>query len=106
MWQIRKAPELAFNCHIWPFETGLRFDPRPSVILAEVYPSLVAPRILTGRPKDAGQVAEIGRRYAELDTEGLLEPLFEGDPTLTADIRQGVETEEAWILGVRDRNIL
>ncbi|MBT5495654.1 MAG: cobalamin biosynthesis protein CbiG [Alphaproteobacteria bacterium] len=106
VWQIRKAPQLAFNCHIWPFETGLRFDPRPSVILAEVYPSLVAPRFLKGRPKDAGQVAAIGRRYAELDTEDMLESLFEGDPALTADIRQGVEAEEAWILGVRDRNIL
>jgi precorrin-8X/cobalt-precorrin-8 methylmutase len=106
VWQIRKTPQLAFNTHIWPFETGLCFDPRPAVTIAEVYPSLVAPRVLPGRPKDAGQVAAIGRRYAELDTEELLKNLFQGDPSLPSDIRQGVETEEAWILGVRDRNIL
>ena len=106
VWQIRKAPQLAFNCHIWPFETGLRFDPRPAVMMAEVYPSLVAPQVLPGKPKDAGQVAAIGRRYAELDTEELLATLFQGDPSLPPDIRHGVEMEEAWILGVRDRSIL
>jgi precorrin-8X/cobalt-precorrin-8 methylmutase len=106
VWQIRKAPQLAFNCHIWPFETGLRFDPRPAVIIAEIYPSLVAPHVLPGRPKDAGQVAAIGRRYAELDTEELLATLFQGNPALPSNIRHSVETEEAWILGIRDRNML
>ena len=75
-------------------------------MMAEVYPSLVAPQVLPGKPKDAGQVAAIGRRYAELDTEELLATLFQGDPSLPPDIRHGVETEEAWILGVRDRSIL
>jgi precorrin-8X/cobalt-precorrin-8 methylmutase len=101
LWQIRRDPRLAMTCHIWPFETGLIHDPRPSVILAEVYPSLVPPRDLPVRPKDAGQVAAIGRRFGELDSDGLLAPLFEGDPDLDAVERQVVETEEAWILGLR-----
>lgn len=106
VWQIRKAPELAFDCQIWPFETGLNLDPRPAIVLAEVYPSLVPPLQLDGRPKDAGQVAAIGRRYAELDQNEALENLFRGDPELPANVRSSIETEEAWILGVRERNLL
>lgn len=106
VWQIRKEPSLAFDCQIWPFETGLAFDPRPRLVLAEVYPSLVPPRKLTGKPKDAGQVAAIGRRYAELDDAEMLRDLFSGDPDLCAETRHAIETEEAWILGVRHANTL
>lgn len=106
VWQIRKNPSLAFHCHIWPFETGLKFDSKPAIILAEVYPSLVPPRVMRGRPKDAGQVAAIGRRYAELDDAGELRPLFAGDLRQSQNLRRSIETEEAWILGVDDRNVL
>ncbi len=106
VWQIRRDPHLAFDCQIWPFETGLRFDPKPAIVLAEVYPSLVSPQIFKGRPKDAGQVAAIGRRYAELDISGALHGLFSGDPTLNLERRRAVEREEAWILGVQARNSL
>jgi len=106
VWQIRRDPRLAMTCHIWPFETGLRHDPRPAVVLAEVYPSLVPPRRLPGRPKDAGQVAAVGRRLATLDGAAALEPLFAGDPSLNASRRRAVETEEAWILGVTGGNAL
>jgi len=106
VWQIRRDPRIAFECHIWPFETGLRFDSRAAIILAEVYPSLVPPRVIKGRPKDAGQVAAIGRRYAELDAAGALAPLFEGDPSLPSHVKQQIESEEAWILGVREDNAL
>ena len=100
VWQIRRDPRIALACHIWPFETGLRHDPRPAIILAEVYPSLVAPRRLPGKPKDAGQVAAIGRRFAELDDAGQLGRLFAGDPDLPPEERASVEREEAWILGI------
>lgn len=100
VWQIRRDPRLALACHLWPFETGLRHDPRPAVIIAEVYPSLVAPRSLDGRPKDAGQVVAIGHRFAALDGSGRLEALFAGDPALDSTARHTVESEEAWILGV------
>lgn len=100
VWQVRRDPRLAFACHLWPFETGLRHDPRPAAIIAEVYPSLVAPRRLRGRPKDAGQVAAIGRHFAALDEAGRLEALFGGDPALDSAAQHVIETEEAWILGV------
>lgn len=106
VWQIRRTPELAFDCHIWPFETGLRYDPTPAIVIAEVYPSLVAPSILKDRPKDAGQVAAIGRAYATLDGVDALKPLFEGDRTLSPETRRSIETEEAWILGVAEGNVL
>ena len=101
VWQIRKAPAIAFHCHIWPFETGLQFDPRPSIILAEVYPSLTPTQTIAGKPKDAGQVATFGRWLMNLDDNNQLKELFFGDPRLTAENRRRVELEEAWILGVK-----
>jgi len=106
VWQIKKSPELAFEAQIWPFETGLRFDSTATIVLAEVYPSLVSPRQLKDRPKDAGQVAAIGRAFATLDLEGALAPLFGGDTELPNKIRRNIETEEAWILGVTRENVL
>ena len=61
---------------------------------------------LAGRPKDAGQVAAIGRRYAELDLVGALAPLFEGDPALPEHVKRQIELEAAWILGVQTDNAL
>ena len=100
VWRIRRDPRLAGACHIWPFETGLRYDPRPQLQLAEVYPSLVPAPPLKDKPKDAAQVVAIARHFAALDAAGGLERLFAGDPTLTPDERHRVEQEEAWILGV------
>ena len=97
--QLRTDPRLAMISQIWPFETGLRYDPRPQIVFAEVYPSLVKPapeRILV---KDAKQVRTIAAHFASLDEAGALGALFEGDPTLSRVERMIIETEEAWILG-------
>jgi hypothetical protein len=100
VWALRRDPRLATVTHIWPFETGLRHDPRPLIILAEVYPSLVPLRQIAGKPKDAAQVAAAVRHFAAEDENDSLESLFVGDPGLTARERAVVESEEAWILGV------
>jgi precorrin-8X/cobalt-precorrin-8 methylmutase len=100
VWQIRRDPRLAMVTHIWPFETGLRFDPHPQIILAEIYPSQVTPAPLAGYPKDAGQVVAIMDHIARADEQGSLEDLFAGDPNLTPAERRTIEQEEAWILGV------
>lgn len=100
VWQLRTDARLAFSTQIWPFETGLRHDPSVQVVLAEAYPSLVRPMALKDKPKDAGQVAALGRYYADLDRRGDLATLFEGDPSLSEADRAAVEAEEAWILGV------
>jgi precorrin-8X/cobalt-precorrin-8 methylmutase len=99
VWQIRRDPRLAFRTHIWPFETGLRADSRPGLVLAEVYPSLVPPAPLPGRPKDAGQVVAMARYLAALDEAGKLEEFFTGGHGLDTSARRKVEREEGWILG-------
>lgn len=99
VWQIRRDPRLALTAHVWPFETGLRFDARPRLVLAEVYPSLVPAPVLPGKPKDAAQVTAIARHFAALDDAGNLEPLFACGGALSGDERHGIEGEEGWILG-------
>ena len=42
----------------------------------------------------------------KLDNAGALAPLFEGDPALPSETRRSIETEEAWILGVAEGNLL
>jgi hypothetical protein len=106
VWRIRTDPALAFACQVWPFETGLTEAPAGDLILAELYPSLVAPDAIEGLPKDAGQVSAVAKALARLDAAGRLGPLFAGDPTLDAAERATVEREEAWILGVTDRPAL
>ncbi|NBB83959.1 MAG: precorrin-8X methylmutase [Alphaproteobacteria bacterium] len=103
--QLLDDPEIGFYCSVWPFQTGLDVPAVPpgSVILAEVYPSIVAPDEALGSVKDQRQVATVARLYARLDQVGRLAPLFAGDPALGAEERAAVETEEAWILGVTDR---
>jgi hypothetical protein len=100
VWQLRCDPRLAFVTHIWPFETGLTYDSRPRVILAEVYPSLIKPLELHNKPKDAGQVVALARHFADLDEDSRLGALFNGKEDLSAAEKSVVEQEEAWILGV------
>lgn len=98
VWELRRDPRLAFRAHIWPFETGLRFDPRPSLLLTEVYPSLFAAESIAGHPKDAGQVVGAAKYFATEDAAGRLAVLFGGGGISSADCRR-IEQEEGWILG-------
>ncbi|MEQ8602837.1 MAG: hypothetical protein RIB45_05925 [Marivibrio sp.] len=100
VWAIRTDAALAFRAQIWPFETGLTHRPDGDLILAELYPSLVEPEAIAGKPKDAGQVSAVAKALARLDAAGDLGRLFAGDPTLSPEERADVEREEAWILGV------
>lgn len=102
VWAIRTDAALAFRSQIWPFETGLTDAPQGDLILAELYPSLVAPDAIPGKPKDAGQVSAVATALARLDADGALGLLFAGDPALSPEERADVEREEAWILGVTD----
>jgi len=89
---------------IWPFDTGLRPPEDGTIVMAEVYPSLWAVSPVAGEPKDAGQVRAVARFFAARDRAGELAALFAGDPGLTHEQRQLVETEEAWTLGVTAPN--
>ncbi|WP_201216612.1 cobalamin biosynthesis protein, partial [Rhodospirillum rubrum] len=101
LWRLRNHPWLAGSLRIWPFETGLRLpDPSARVVVAEVYPSLVARRAAEGEVVDETQVKALARRLWDLDGAGRLAPLFCGPADLSAGDRQLVEREEGWILGI------
>ena len=102
---LRAHPWIAGSVKIWPFETGLKQLRRPTengwrLLFAEVYPSMIPVEVKAGEIKDAAQVRTLGHHFADLDGRGNLAPLFAGPPTLTADDRRVVETEEGWILGI------
>lgn len=99
VWQMRRDPRLALDTHIWPFETGLQFDSRPKLVLAEVYPSQIPAAPISGYPKDAAQVVSIAEHLAMRDSSDSLEMLFDGGTALTLRERQSVIREEGWILG-------
>jgi hypothetical protein len=77
---------------VWPFEL-----PNRPVILAEVFPSLLAPEVRTrlgpGTVKDRVQVTLLARALATLARQDHLGPVFElpPDPAIR---------EEGWILGL------
>ena len=102
---LRRDPRL--GARVWPFETGLKpLDGTAldgcATVLAEIYPSLVAPKSAGAAVKDALQVQAMVGHLKVLDDDGCLGVLFAGAADLSAEERQAVETEEAWILGVSE----
>jgi hypothetical protein len=108
---LRDDPRWAEVARVWPFETGLRppkgaapegaVHESAAVVFAEVYPSFwkKIPSI-DGKPKDAAQVRFVVQFFAKRDRAGELAALFVGDPGLSLEKRQRIESEEAWTLGV------
>ena len=107
--RLTEDPRIAGRATVWPFETGLR-PPAASVVIAEVYPSLlraeVRARRRDGEILDRAQVRVNAEAFARLDAGGGLAPLFAGAPGLTPDERHLVGTEEAWILGLGHEEVL
>ncbi|MEL6196479.1 MAG: cobalamin biosynthesis protein CbiG [Pseudomonadota bacterium] len=102
--RLRRLSDLGPHLTVWPFETGLTPPEGPGIVLAEIYPSLVAGAVAAGRRdgevKDRAQVRLLATAFATLDRQGALAPLFEGPPdALDAETAAQVVREEAWILG-------
>ncbi len=99
---LRDDPRWSEVARVWPFETGLRVPEDARVVFAEVYPSLWKKRWEHSeeRPKDKVQVRGVAGLLADLDHAGDLAVRFAGDPSMKAEERRQVETEEAWTLGV------
>jgi molybdenum cofactor guanylyltransferase len=99
--RLRHDPRLA-GAAVWPFETGLA-PPDAPVVLAEVYPSLLAAAVRAARApgevRDAAQVRVTAAALARLDARGGLAAAFRGGLDLAAADRALVAREEGWILG-------
>ncbi len=98
--RLRADPRFAAGAAVWPFETGLA-PPQAAVVLAEIYPSLLAAevdaRMTAGAVKDAVQVAVTAEALARLDRAGDLAPLFA--PRVALELAAEIAAEEGWILG-------
>ncbi len=93
------------KARLWPFETGFRsLDEsdleETSVLIGEIYPSLVKSAPEPGEAPDLAQVRAIARHYSDLDAKSRLGPAFGPPEDLTPAQISQVEREEGWILGV------
>lgn len=89
---------------LWPFETG--WTPLNDaaladvkLVIAEIYPSLVAPELNPGEVKDLGQVRAIAKHFAALDEANKLGALFGPPKDISDEVKANVAREEGWILG-------
>jgi precorrin-8X/cobalt-precorrin-8 methylmutase len=100
---LRDDPALRQHLRVWPFETGLAAPAdggHASVVMAEIYPSLVPAPPRAGEVKDSAQVRHLAAHFGALDARGGLATLLAGDPALSRADRRAVEREEGWVLGV------
>lgn len=100
---LRDDPVLKDVSLVWPFETRGIAPPvtpkgGPSVVHAEIYPSLVAPSPLED-VKDAAQVRGLAEHFSALDDAQGLAALFDLS-ALPVESLETVVAEEGWILGV------
>lgn len=105
LFQLRHHPWLTEVTRIWPFETGLGALTRPGagewrVLMAEVYPSMLAAPVAEAEVRDARQVQALVAHFARQDANGALAALFAGPADLSGEQRRTVENEEGWILGI------
>ena len=90
---------------VWPFGTGWKAlgaaDLEPlSVVVAEVWPSILPQKPEPGEVKDATQVRTLAQHLLRLDEKGELGALFAASKGADEALVRRVEDEEGWILGV------
>lgn len=88
---------------VWPFETGFTPCPvraeKPSVVHAEIWPSITPIGEPGQRVKDDVQVESLVRYFAALDQRNELGRLFDKPMGLDAVALDQCVSEEGWILG-------
>ncbi len=102
---VRRLRAAFAEARVWPFETGwatLSADVLgdASIVFAEVYPSLLPVTPQPGEIKDAAQVRTLAEGFQKADAAGKLAAMFAPPPGTDETLRERVESEEGWILGV------
>ncbi len=90
---------------IWPFELPLaKLDEEAltgtRIVVAEIYPQLVAKQIGASEIRDEAQVRTMAEWFAERDANGKLGQVFATEAKLTDAQKDVVTQEEGWILGI------
>jgi molybdopterin molybdotransferase len=85
---------------VWPLTTGFV---RPTlgdgaIVIAEVWPSMLALDDAGDMVRDAAQVRAVARWLAETDARSRLDALF--SPALPSAVSAAAVAEEGWVLGV------
>jgi hypothetical protein len=85
---------------VWPFTTGFGSPTLGdgAIVVAEVWPSMLAIDDAGEMVRDAAQVSAAVRWLAETDESGGLDALF--SPTLPPMVSATAVAEEGWVLGV------
>lgn len=90
---------------VWPFEIPFaKIDNEAlgdaRIVVAEIYPSLVATTVNANEIKDEAQVRTMAEWFAERDANGKLPALFGSEAKLSDSQKVKVTQEEGWILGL------
>lgn len=89
---------------IWPFEFedgNLNEETLNgvSIVMTEIYPSMIPVKPKSGEVLDAAQTREIAHHYADLDAKNSLDGCFSTGKTLDDQKILQIQAEEGWILG-------
>jgi len=102
---IERLREKFPGLKVWPFEIPLaKLDDASlegaRIVVAEVLPSLHAPRLEATEIRDEAQVRSACEALAERDASGKLGAMFGGEQKLGETQKASVTAEEGWILGI------
>lgn len=92
---VRLRERFSGRLAVWPFEP---ID--HAIVVAEVWPSLLALDLTVAPVRDAAQVLGVAEWLVGLDLAGELEGFFRLDD-LASRVHDVVVAEEGWVLGVR-----
>lgn len=87
---------------VWPFETDFAaaLPPPPSVVMAEIFPSLFPLFPRPGEIRDEAQVRTVVQLCRHLDKRGALQRFLSAPEALDPSARAEVLSEEGWIMGL------
>jgi precorrin-8X/cobalt-precorrin-8 methylmutase len=98
--RLRKKLGRAFS--VWPFETEFaeKLPAGPSVVVAEIYPTLYLRKADKASVKDRQQVLAVVDQQARLDREGRLIEHLSPPPSASDEERAAMLREEGSIMGI------